>query len=43
LVHPVVLGAGTPFFPRLDVALHLRLMETHRFESGVMLLRYAAV
>jgi dihydrofolate reductase len=42
LVHPVVLGTGTPFFPALDAPLHLRLTETWRFGSGVTLLRYAA-
>lgn len=41
VVHPVVLGAGTPFFPELPNALKLRLTETRRFESGVMYLGYA--
>jgi dihydrofolate reductase len=41
LVHPVVIGAGTPFWPELDSPLRLRLLETHRFESGVVFLRYA--
>ena len=40
LVQPIMLGAGTPFFPAGDVSLTLRLMETRRFESGVVLLRY---
>ena len=40
LVHPVVLGAGTPFFPQLDAPIDLRLAETRTFESGVTLLRY---
>ena len=40
LVHPVVIGAGTPFFPKLDAPLALSLAETRRFESGVVYLRY---
>jgi dihydrofolate reductase len=40
MVHPVVLGAGTPFFPQLDAPIELRLAETKTFESGVTLLRY---
>jgi dihydrofolate reductase len=43
LVHPVVLGAGTPFFPTLDAPIRLRLKETHRFASGVVYLGYTAV
>lgn len=42
VVHPVILGAGTPFFPRLDEPIRLRLTDTRRFESGVMYLGYAA-
>ena len=42
VVHPVVLGAGTPFFPPLDAPMPLRLTETRRFESGVMYVAYAA-
>jgi len=42
LVHPVVLGAGTPFFPALEDPLGLRLTETRRFDSGVVYLGYAA-
>ena len=39
-VQPVVLGAGTPFFPALDHKIDLRLVETKTFESGVVYLRY---
>jgi dihydrofolate reductase len=39
-VQPVVVGGGTPFFPALDHALKLRLVETRTFESGVVYLRY---
>jgi dihydrofolate reductase len=43
VVHPVVLGAGTPFFPPLDSPLPLRLIETRTFRSGVVYLGYEAV
>jgi dihydrofolate reductase len=39
-INPVVLGAGTPFFPRLDRAIGLRLIESRAFGSGVISLRY---
>ncbi len=42
VVHPVILGAGTPFFPKLETPIRLRLTETRRFESGAMYLSYAA-
>jgi dihydrofolate reductase len=42
MIHPVVLGAGTPFWPMLDGPLRLRLTETRRFASGVTLLSYGA-
>jgi len=42
VVHPVVIGAGTPFWPKLDAPMRLRLVETRTFESGVMLVSYAA-
>jgi dihydrofolate reductase len=42
IVHPVLLGAGTPFFPALESPIRLRLIETHRFASGVTYLGYAA-
>lgn len=41
VVHPVVLGAGTPFFPALDAPIGLRLTETRVFGSGATLLSYA--
>jgi dihydrofolate reductase len=41
IVHPVVLGAGTPFFPALDAPIRLRLQETRAFASGVEYLGYA--
>jgi dihydrofolate reductase len=42
VVHPVVLGSGTPFFPRLERPIGLKLTETHTFGSGVVYLGYAA-
>ena len=40
VVHPVVLGGGTPFFPALEDRIRLRLAETRTFGSGVVYLRY---
>lgn len=40
IVHPVVLGGGKPMFPALDKIISLRLIETRRIGSGVVLLRY---
>jgi dihydrofolate reductase len=42
IVHPVVLGAGTPFFPELQSPIPLRLTETRTFGSGAIYLGYAA-
>jgi dihydrofolate reductase len=42
IVHPVVLGAGTPFFPPLESPIHLRQLDARTFASGVVALRYAA-
>jgi dihydrofolate reductase len=39
-VHPVVLGAGTPFFPPLDQRIDLELVETRTFGSRVVHERY---
>jgi dihydrofolate reductase len=41
-VHPVILGAGTPFFPALDGRVGLNLVETRSLGSGVVCLRYGA-
>lgn len=43
VVHPVVLGAGTPYFPPLESPLPLRLTETRTFASGSVYLGYAAI
>jgi len=42
VIHPVVLGAGTPFFPRLDHPIRLKLIATRVFGSGVVYQSYAA-
>ncbi len=39
-VIPVVLGGGTPYFPPLDRAIELELVETRTFGSRVTYLRY---
>ncbi len=41
VVHPVILGAGTPFFPTLERPIRLRQTETRKFRSGVVYLGYA--
>jgi dihydrofolate reductase len=43
VVHPAVLGAGTPFFPPLATPIRLRLIESRKFQSGVQYLGYAPV
>ena len=35
-----MIGSGTPFFPALDTQLHLKLVDSHLFDSGVQLLAY---
>lgn len=40
VVHPVVLGAGTPFWPALDAPLRLRLKAARQFASGAELRSY---
>ena len=40
IVHPVVLGAGTPFWPLLDAPLNLRLVDRHEFGGGQELRSY---
>jgi dihydrofolate reductase len=39
-VSPVVLGAGTPYFPALEQSIDLELAETRTFGSRVVYLRY---
>jgi dihydrofolate reductase len=39
-VNPVILGAGTPYFPPLEERINLRLVETRTFGSRVVYVRY---
>ncbi|NLG71265.1 MAG: dihydrofolate reductase family protein [Chloroflexi bacterium] len=39
-VHPVLVGGGTRMFPLLQQYIPLELIETQRFNSGVIMLRY---
>jgi dihydrofolate reductase len=39
-VSPVVLGAGTPYFPALEQPIGLELVETRTFGGGIEYLRY---
>lgn len=39
-LQPVILGAGTSMFPALEERQHMALVESRRFDSGVMYLRY---
>ena len=42
LIHPVVIGRGTRFFPPVSERIKMRLLETRKFGSGVVYLRYEA-
>ncbi|MCW2520159.1 MAG: hypothetical protein JWR46_2778 [Mycobacterium sp.] len=39
-VHPVLVGGGTPFFPRCQRRVDLELVGTRTFSSGVVYLRH---
>ncbi|MER6121810.1 dihydrofolate reductase family protein [Streptomyces sp. NPDC001795] len=39
-VHPVLIGRGKPLFPETDTLTSLRLIDSHRFGNGVVLLHY---
>jgi dihydrofolate reductase len=41
VTHPVLIGAGRPFFAGLDAWVDLELQETRPFPDGVLLTRYA--
>ena len=41
-VHPVIVGGGTALLPD-GVRLELELLDEHRFDSGVVYLRYAVL
>src|SRR5689334_889992 len=40
VTHPVLIGAGTPYFTALDSWISLRLVETRAFPNGVLMSRY---
>ena len=40
IVHPVLVGGGTPFFPRRERRVDLELVETRTFSSSFIYLRY---
>jgi dihydrofolate reductase len=42
-LHPVVLGAGTPYLPALDERINLELIEAQTFAPRVVYLRYLRV
>jgi dihydrofolate reductase len=42
-VSPVVLGAGTPYFPALAKRIELELLDTRTFASRVVYMRYGRV
>jgi dihydrofolate reductase len=39
-VNPIILGGGRPMFPQGGDRINLKLIETHRFGSGVVLLKF---
>ena len=39
-IRPIILGNGKPMFGHLPDKINLRLVETHTFGAGVVLLRY---
>jgi dihydrofolate reductase len=43
IVYPVLVGGGTPFFPRQERRVNLELVETRTFTSSVAYLRYRVV
>jgi dihydrofolate reductase len=43
LVHPVVWGTGRRLFDGMEDRINLKLIETRKFKSGVIVLRYAAL
>lgn len=40
VVFPILVGGGKPYFPALDHAVHLRLLETRTFRCGAVYFRY---
>ena len=41
VIHPVILGQGTPYFPELDEPIRLRQIDSKRFASGALYVAYA--
>lgn len=41
-VHPVILGKGLTIFDKTENRLNLKLIESERFDGGVVFLHYAA-
>ena len=39
-VNPVMLGSGKRMLPELESRVNLRLLETRKFDLGVVFLRY---
>jgi dihydrofolate reductase len=39
-VHPILVGGGLPYFARDERRVDLQLVESHRFDSGIVYLRY---
>ena len=43
VIHPVILGAGTPYLPPLQERQRLRLTDSRTFPSGVTYLGYERI
>lgn len=42
-VNPILLGKGIPLFRHLKSRIHLKLLESHSFSSGVVCLHYESI
>lgn len=40
-VHPIILGAGKPLFQNIDGRKNFRLIDTLKYDSGLVTLKYA--
>ena len=40
VIHPVVIGRGTPYFPEVDEPIRLRPVDSKRFKSGAQYLAF---
>ncbi len=43
LVHPLVIGNGTPLFDSMSLKVPLRLVESKTYDNGVVNLRYERI